>query len=449
MDESQNVPPPETADVLLVFCAPSKRRLYINALPPLGMLYIASFLESRGIRVDVIDCQVDEPARIKPGRYRVVGFSINVANVESSLAWMQQIRRDHPGIRIVAGGPHCTSDPEYFIRQDCIDAVCTGEGEEAFLEYVQGRESILGLHVKDSAGRFSYPGPRAPIEDLDALPFPALDKVDLTRYLYHPRRDSSNSSIMTSRGCPFRCTFCFRSLGTRWRKRSSRNVVDEIEWQVRVLGAREVAIYDDNFSLDRKRVLEICDLVTTRGIDVALQFTNGLRVENLDIKVLAALKRAGTWLIGVAPETGSARVMKLIGKSADFDQIRRTVRDCKQLGIRTFAFFMIGFPTETLAEVDETIAFAKELDTDMVQVARVIPYKGTSLFNVMDVRNYDHGREMGYFYEMAENRALTGRIRRANRTFYLRPRKILDLLQMHTFRDLLTLGWYSVITRSI
>jgi radical SAM superfamily enzyme YgiQ (UPF0313 family) len=413
------------------------------------MLYIASYLEAHGVGTDVIDCQVDDPARCDPGRYRIVGFSVNVSNVEASLEWMRRIRREHPHVRIVVGGPHCTSDPDFFIRQDCVDAACVGEGEAALLDYVQSRPSIPGMLVKRGDGAVVHPGPRPPQEPLDALPFPALDKVDVTRYRYHPRRAHPISSVMTSRGCPFSCTFCFRSLGSRWRKRSARNVVEEIAWQVRALGVREIAIYDDNFSLDRERVLAICEGIVAAGIDVAIQFTNGLRIDNLDAEVLAALKRAGTWLIAVAPETGSTRVMEMAGKRTDLDRVRATVRECKRLGIRTFGFYMIGFPTETDDEVEQTIALARELDTDMVQFARVIPFKGTAMFDALGGRDHDHGREMGYFFEMAENRGLTARIRRANRGFYLRPRKLVGLLRMHTPADLVRLGWYAVITRSI
>ncbi|HOI09189.1 MAG TPA: radical SAM protein [Myxococcota bacterium] len=448
MGEADNVPAGGDAEILLVFCAPTQRRMYVNALPPLGVLYLAAYLEGHGVRTDVIDCGIDDPRRVDPGRYRVVGFSINVSNVAASLAWMRAIRRDHPAVRIVVGGPHVSADPAYFLALDCVDAACVDEGEASLLAFVRGETTIPGMHVKTPGG-VAYPGPRPPPEDLDALPFPALDKLDLSRYRYYPRRRRPTSSIMTSRGCPFGCAFCFRSTGSRWRKRSARNVVDEIAWQVQVLGVREIAVYDDNFSLDRARVLEICDQIVARGIRVHLQFTNGLRAENLDDEVLAALKRAGTWLIGVAPETGTERVMKLIGKKADLDRIREVVRGCRRVGIRTFAFFMIGFPGETDDEVAQTIAYARTLDTDMVQFARVIPFKGTRLFDQMDVRDHDHGREMGYFFETAANRALTGRVRRANRSFYLRPRKMLGLLRMHPPEDLLRLGWYSIITRSI
>jgi radical SAM superfamily enzyme YgiQ (UPF0313 family) len=330
-----------------------------------------------------------------------------------------------------------------------IDAVCMDEGEEAFHEYIEGRDSVPGMHIKTGSMETTYPGPRKRIEDLDSLPFPALDKVDLTRYNYYPRRSRPISSLMTSRGCPFGCIFCFQTLGRRWRKRSALSVVSEIEWQVKTLGVREIAVYDDNFSLDRARVLEICDLLMAKGLKVSLQFTNGLRAEHLDEEVLQALKRAGTWLVGVAPDTGTERVMELIEKKADLGQIQDVVRICRKLGIRTFAFFMLGFPGETREEIEKTIAFAKKLDTDMVQFARVLAYKGTKLFEMLDIRNHDHGREMGYFYESRENRALTEYVRRANRTFYLRPRKLLGLLRMHSMKDLVSLGWYSIMTRSI
>lgn len=450
MESSKRPSSDRSTDVLLVFCAPVKREMYINTLPPLGILGIASYLESRGIRTDVVDCQIDDFARIDPGAYSVIGFSINIANVESSLALMENIRREHPGTKIVAGGPHCASAPEFFIEKEFIDAVCLQEGEEALWEYVQCQSDISGMYVKSNdVDGYEFTGPREFKEDLDSLPFPALDKVDIRKYSYFPKRHTPISSIVTSRGCPYRCIFCCHSMGQKWRKRSADNVVTEIEWQVKSLGVREIAVYDDNFSLDRKRVIELCDLLVSRGVQVTLQFTNGLRVENLDEEVLTALRRAGTWFVGVAPETGSRRIMALIGKKADLGKIRYAVQLCRKLNIRTFAVFMIGFPGETTEEIEQTIAFARELDTDMVQFARVLAYKGTKLFEMVGPDRPDIGKEMGYFYETEENRAVSRHIRRAYRSFYLRPGKIVGLLRVHSLRDLFSLAWYSLVTRSL
>ncbi|MFC2144343.1 B12-binding domain-containing radical SAM protein [Acidobacteriota bacterium] len=267
---------------------------------------------------------------------------------------------------------------------------------------------------------------------------------------------------MTSRGCPFRCIYCSHSMGSDWRPRSAENVVREIQWQVQELGVKEICIYDDNFSLDKARASEICDLLIESNTRVCLQFTNGLRVDCLDEKLLQKMKDAGTWLIGIAPETGNVEVMKRIRKGFRHQRVLEIREACRRLQITTFGFFMIGFPFDSRQTIEETISFAEALDCEIVEFNKVIPYPKTELYDIAARENCllpSQGRHLSSSYHDGE--ITTHRvgdldpseikliIKKAYRRYYLRPRKIADLLASFSISDLMTLSRYALTTGNI
>lgn len=449
------------AEVLIVVQAPRNPKLFINVLPPVGALSIVSYLRSRGVRASVRDCNVQELSDEEIGRAEIIGLSVNVSNVENSLETARRVKSRWPGKRVVAGGPFCISAPERLLEEGTVDAVAVGEGEETLLEMAGGKEwpDIKGLWFKDGAGRAVFTGPRPWIEDLDGLPFPALDLVPLEKYYSPVKKTLPVSSLISSRGCPYNCIFCFKTMGNRWRARSPGNVVDEIEWQVRELGVREICIYDDNFTMDTERAAEISDEILRRGIDVSLQLTNGVRVDRLTRELVRKLKAAGVWIIGVAPESGSPETLERIGKRFSLEQVRRSVRWCKDEGIRTYSFFMVGFPWETRGHIEETIDFAVSLDTELTQFSRVVPFPGTRLHDIIPKASSpaDPGlRDQGLFYggvshelEGLAGGELEGLIKKAYRRVYLRPGKMVRLISMLSWGDLWRLFSYSVTTDSI
>lgn len=448
--------------VLLVFYSPDKRESSIDHLPPLGILSVASFLESQGIRTDVLDFSINPSAKIEPRSYDVIGFSINISNRESSLQAIADIKREIPDKHIIAGGSLCISNPEYFLKGALIEAVFVGEGEEALFEYLtsENKENVRGIYLKNGSN-YIFTGTREWIKDLDFLPFPALNKVDIKKYNSFPKRKTPISSIMTSRGCPYSCIFCSHSMGKKWRTRSASNVVREIKWQVSELGVKEICVFDDNFSLDKKRVEAICDQLIADKVSVTLQFTNGLRVDCLDANLLQKLRRAGTWLIGLAPETGNPEVMRKIKKGFDHSQVIKVREECKRLGIKTFGFFMIGFPFETRKEIEETIEFAKRLNCEIVEFNKVIPYVKTELYDLIrdgdyliegscsNPGSYHEGTITTHRVGDLEPEEVKNLIRKAYRKYYLRPKIMLNLLRTFTISDLLTLTTYAIRTRNI
>lgn len=447
---------------LLVFCATGDKGSAINTLPPLGILGIASFLEHKGLRVDVLDLSVDHRTPLNADQYDLVGFSINISNRERSLKAIAEIKAGSPQTQVVVGGPLCMSNPELFTELGQVDAVFACEGEEALFEYMTTGEKrdLKGVYVKTPTG-YDFSGPRPWIEDLDSMPYPAFGKVDMTRYNNFPKRHRPVSSMITSRGCPFGCVFCSHSMGRKWRARSPENVVGEIKLQVNQFGVREICIYDDNFSLNRDRAEKICDLIVQERVKVTLQFSNGLRADSLHPQLLMKLKAAGTWLIGLAPESGNPDILRKIKKGFGHSSVLEARKSCRRAGIKTFGFFMIGFPFEDKYAIDDTIRFAKQLDCELVEFSRVIPYARTELYDMI-VRDGDfigEASEISQSYLRGPIRThrvkglsaeeVETLIRRAYRGYYLRPRKMVDLLRTFSLRDLWGITLYALRTRNV
>ena len=234
--------------VLLIIHSAAKKGNYVNTLPPLGILYISSFLESKGIATDVVDYNVSEVDYSVIEKYDLIGFSVNCGNVTNTLK-MARIVKEKYGKDIIVGGPQVTSDPDLFLEKEFIDGAVVGEGEYTLYEYIKNRKGVKGIYVKDEKEKIIFGGTRPPIKDMDSLPFPAFDKIDLGKYKVTFKKKKATSTIATSRGCPFGCIFCFHSLGSSFRARSAENVVKEIEWQIKNFGVEEICIQDDNISL--------------------------------------------------------------------------------------------------------------------------------------------------------------------------------------------------------
>ena len=448
--------------VVLIFHSDQDKKLSIDTLPPLGVLSIAAYLEQHGIQTDVIDSSIRSFSHEELRPYDLIGFSVNISNRECSLEAISRTKNLFPDKSIVIGGPLCMSNSELFLQNPYLDAVFACEGEEALLEYIlwDHREPIKGAYIKKGPS-FQFQGPREWIKDLDALPFPALHKVDIKKYNNYPKKKRPISSMMTSRGCPYPCIYCSHSMGRQWRPRSAENVVAEIKWQVNELGVKEICLFDDNFSLDRKRAERICDLLIEEKVPVTLQFTNGLRVDCLGWDLLAKLKRAGTWLIALAPESGSPEVLKKIKKGFDLSEVFRMEHECRRQKIRTFGFFMIGFPFETRDDILETIEFAKRLDTDIVEFNKVIPFAKTELYEMMaqggtlladpslSAKSYHEGTITTHRVGDLSPQEVNKLIRKAYREFYWRPKKMISLLRIFSIRDLWGLATYAIRTKNI
>ena len=417
--------------------------------PPLGAMYLASFLRGNGHDVMLSDARlhrkngyrdiVEEAVRFRPD---IVGLSAITVEADSLGRIADRITQAVPPAKVVAGGPFPSSYPEAALQNPAVDAVVLGEGEITFLELVEaygsGREDISevrGLALRRD-GRVVFTPPREPIDDLDALPFPAWDLVEIEEYRRRPRfylfTGKRYMAVFTSRGCPYGCLYCHNMFGKKFRARSPENVVSEMEELVRRFGIREIEIIDDVFNLDIPRVERICDLIIGKGLAVTLSFPNGLRCDRITRELLVKMKAAGTRDFSVAVETASPRLQKLIQRNLDLEKVRRVIDWAHELKINTRGFFMIGFPTETEEEILGTIRYACDSKLMSAQFFAVTPFGRTELtrrypdlvrkkevgFHDFDYRFGEHNLS-----EVDDKRFFALK-RLAVRKFYFHPRRL-------------------------
>lgn len=373
-------------------------RFVPNKYTPLGIAYIAAVLRENGFDVEILDSvfrgwnAVKE--RLEHTDYNILGVSTLTMNFEDGLKIAKIAKSINPDCTIILGGIHPTIFPDDAIMEKDIDIVCMGEGEYTMLELIQtlvrGGElnKIQGILYKDKgkAIRNQY---RPLIQNLDDIPFPARDLLPMDEYLSaHVGRigwelPSPSTSMITSRGCPFHCTFCSSHLtfGRRVRFRSPRNVVAEIEYLIDRYKIKGISFVDDTFTLNSKRISEFCSEIRSRGIDIEWMCMG--RVDTVSKDMLEDMKRAGCTSIGYGIESGSQHVLdEYIKKGITLEAAERAIKITKEVGITSVAYFMIGTPGETLGDIDKTIRFAKRLNPDAVNFSIAIPMPGTEMFDI-------------------------------------------------------------------
>jgi radical SAM superfamily enzyme YgiQ (UPF0313 family) len=392
----------------------------ITSVPlPIGLLYIASYLRTRNVDVDMVDLNVEKQKnlleRLHDQKPEFVGIYSNISNIGEAKEIAKTVKEENDNVKVVFGGPHPSSSPESYINE-YSDAVIVGEGEVSFYEYLKGK--ITGKIIRT----------RRHVEDLNKLPFPALDMLDLRKYraIFYKRKPVS--SIITSRGCPYNCIFCDHSVsGYKWRARSPENVVDEINWQINEIGAKELRFYDDNFTLDMRRAESICDLIIKRDLQISWQLPNGIRVDRISKKLLEKMKRAGCWYIGLAPEVGTQKNLNKINKGFDLKKIIKVNEWSKELGYVTGAYFTMGYPFEMEDDLKDTIRFSLEMDPDMIDCAKVIPFKGTPLHEAYGdnaATNWNTN-----YWKKGDSKLVNRYQTKMLINFYLRPQKILSIMR--------------------
>ncbi|MDP6944958.1 MAG: radical SAM protein, partial [Myxococcota bacterium] len=326
-----------------------------------------------------------------------------------------------------------------------VDAVVEREGEVVLGQIVEGlREGsgirdIPGVHYLDSSGEHTK-NERPPfIEDQDDLPFLDFSEVPLERY----RRHKSFSQLgprptlplMTSRACPFKCTYCHIFFGKGFRPMSPERVLDEIAWQITRTGIRDFEIIDDIFNFDYRRARKILEGILTRGLDVRLSFPNGLRGDLLKVEDIPLYRRAGTASYAIAIETVTERIQREIQKDLKLDKIHEVIAATARERIFSTGFFMLGFPGESRQEIEDTIQFAVRSDLHLGLFNIVTPFAGTEMGDqhaeeAATVLDKNIGRD-AFGLPQIDDRALQATQRAAYRRFYGSPRRVARILRDH------------------
>jgi anaerobic magnesium-protoporphyrin IX monomethyl ester cyclase len=438
---------------------------------PIYLSYIVAVLDEAGLEVGFIDGVMEEMsipafgqavARMGP---KLVLIECSTPSIYHDLESARAAKESVEDTFVTLMGSHPTFFHEQILAENpFVDAVCRGEAEmtakDLALSLAAGDDlsKVQGLTYR-SGGEIRVNPPRPLIEDLDSLPFPARHIVRHEGYRAAIYSGDCPTAMVSSRGCPYHCVYCLwpeTLYGHKFRARSAVNVVDEMEHVARDYGVDEIYFDDDCLTLNKKRVLDMCKLLLERGVDV--KWIVQARVDTVDREVLAAMKEAGCHYILFGVESGSPQMLEIMKKRITLDQARQAFKDCRDLGIKTQAFFLFGVPGETEETIEETIEFANEICADSTQFAIAIPHPGTELYETCmknDWLIFDNWEDFAAENSLIETEELTrqdverARIK-AYRRHYFRPGFVArSLLKVRSLQDLRRLfrGGKSVLDR--
>lgn len=430
----------------------------ISKNPPLGLAYIAAVLERDGYTdIKIIDMRTSKISIDKIGDHisnfkpDIIGMYVTTGQVISATKIIEIIKSIDPKILCVVGGPHPSVLPEETLKETKTDIVVLGEGEITMLELVKAVEKkrplnkVLGLYYKNN-DKIIFTGRRPNIKDLDSLPFPArhlLPDISLYSDSHSIHESKIHAQVMSSRGCPFQCTFCDNSVyGNTIRTGSAKNTVDEIEFLVNKYPIKEIRFFDDLFTANKKRVIEICDELAKRNINI--NWCCEARVTTVTPELLDIMKKGGCWAVSYGMESGSQEILDMLKKNIKLEEIERAVKWTKQAGLMVRGYFMIGLPGDNIETIKKTIKFAMKLKLDHVVFSLFSPYPGTEVYKNPDKYGVINAKKWDEYMSLGENPAfiphgLTAKqlekyYKRAYLLFYLRPRNILGIIKrIHSF----------------
>jgi len=430
------------------------RGSYRLVSPPLGLLYLAGYVRSR-LDVEILiadqradDCSHEELIRRAADfRADIIGITCFTSHAHLLDGIVRSFQAAVPGALVVLGGPHVSAAGALTLDESPADIAVVGEGEVALEAIVRARQEgtgyadIPGLIWRAPDGQVvTNPGDTPIVENLDDLPFPAYDLIDVRKYwnlwsqspLPPPRKFLA---MFTSRGCPYSCIYCHKVFGKRFRGHSAQRIIDELEYYAKTFGIDEVEFFDDIFNYSRKRVIEFSDLIRRKGLKIKIAFPNSLRCDLLTEEVVDALRDAGTYISAFALESGSPRIQDYIGKRLNVEKYLQSVEWAVKRRIFTYGFLMFGFPTETEAEVRQTIDAACRSRLHAALFYRVVPYPQTELWRIME---RDHPEKLAqvqfadtdYTYRPTincsdiPNEVLAREVRRGVMRFYGNPARL-------------------------
>lgn len=447
------LPPLTTAPKRVLLIVPPSRmeehvgRLAAAAgdLPMLGLAYIAASLRDQGHDVRVIDYTarglgLDRiQADLRAFRPHVVGMTAYITNMRRCVEVARIVKAVDPAITVMLGGPQVTIFPEEAFTAPEIDLVVLSEGEIT-IRHVMNALPDPGSLAQVAGIWFRLPdggvqrNPRAPLVDnLDIFPEPALDLFEMAKY-YPPVyiRGKKVAHILTSRGCPFQCTFCETKLtfGRSFRYHSTRRVLNELEHLIRQ-GYDGFQFYDDVFTVNQRRIAELCHGIIDSGWKI--QWMCYTRTNTVSADLLALMRKAGCYMVSFGVESGSDALLQVVNKKLTVAENRQGIRLAKDAGLDVAATFMLGLPTELPAQTEDTIRFSLESDIDYAIFGITEPFPGTELWE--DAKKYGYFDQSGKFRNnlLSEHAAVwipNGRTREelkaavenAMARFYLRPR---------------------------
>lgn len=411
----------------------------------MGLAIIAAVLERNGYQVSVVDANALRltPEEIPPFTVDadVVGLTAMTPSINTALKIARQIKSLKPDLPVVLGGPHATLlAEETLAAAPEVDIIVRGEGEETIVELLQvlaeGQplDNVAGITFRRD-GQMVNTAAGSSVIDLDSLPFLAYHLLPWRKYRPHPPhgRALPFAVSITSRGCPYHCAYCSKPIfGNRFRAQSPKRVIEEIIFYQENYGVKEIAFYDDVFTLQKERAYDIADEMIKRNLK--LYWTCETRVNLVDKELLQHMKQAGCYAIAYGVESASPEILDTISKGITPQQVEEAVAITREVGMQTIGYFMLGSPGETPQTIRRTIDFARKLKLDFAQFSLATPFPCTELYQLYQQQqrktvSWEHfvygdigSKENPLFESDQLSRIDLQRwARKAYREFYLRP----------------------------
>src|SRR3989344_1061625 len=427
-----------------------------GVLPALGLLSVAAVLRRDGHEVKILDCQFHD---LDGALGEIRHSAADLVAMGTTSTW---IRKAHllaceakrRGAIVVLGGPEATVNPKECLSTGDVDLVTDGESEDTMRELCQAIEAgrdwsgVSGIQYLRE-GALHHTGQRAVLPDLDSLPMHAWDLLPVNRYFVGSVTRTCKESIglVTSRGCPWKCSFCSQTVfGRRLRTRSPRLIIEEMRHLHDKYGKRDFALMDDVFTVPRKKVEEFCSLLIKEGMDV--KWCCATRADLLDRPLLTLMKASGCYEISFGVESGSQEMLDHLKKQLPLSTVWRASRLMREVGLRSKAYFMIGLPGETPEQVRQTLRLAETLPLDFPLIIFYNPVRGTGSYEEAMTRGKVLGNEgsdslgrlriLNYVPDSLDETFLLQMYRRAYRRIYWHPKRVLRyfLRYTHSFDDL-------------
>ena len=388
---------------------------------PLNIALLASFVRQRGdydcILVDFETAEVssvtDMAEIVLAQSPKYVCITTLTPRFPAVVRMAQEITRLDPAVTIIVGGPHVTGSPQTALY-DGISYGIIGEGEQALLELLDTLEAgrspstVESLIYRDGTGT-RINGMRPFVKNLDEMPFPAWDLMNLDDYVDPAYFKGRHLAIFSGRGCPYDCTFCASRV--TWRRklrlRSVENVMDEIRHIVDVLGVRNLMFWDDTFAADKKRAMTICNRIIEENLDIS--YTVQIRADASSDELIEALRDSGCAFAAIGVESGNEQILENIGKRETKEQFRDAVSAMKRANLPIIASYIIGLPGDTHETIKETMEFALELDADQSKFMILAPYPGTRVYDIaveeglVDPTSFEQMEDLNYYDSVAIN----------------------------------------------
>ncbi len=435
--------------------------------PPNDLGYIASMLR----KIDVIPVIADYPAEkkrwdhfekdLKTIKPDFLVMSITTPTIKDDMKAFSLAKSFKPDIFTIAKGAHfstCNREELNETVYDVMDVAIVGEAETIINNIILAKRhdsdlsGVRGILLRDRHNRIVQTSPEPFWTDLDKIPFPARDLIK--NHLYtRPDTGEPQATIQTSRGCPSQCIFCLSPLisGTKLRERSIGNIIAELEECIDVYNIRNFFFRADTFTMNKELVIGLCKEIISRKLNIS--WVANSRVNTIDEERLIWMKKAGCWLVAFGIESGNDEIQKRIKKGTTRAQARQAVKLCRKTGIKTYGFYLIGFPWETKEMITDTLHLAKKLNCDFSEIHVAIPYEGTEFYSIakdMGIltdtavgHNYFSNPAIGTLHvtrdELIEMR------KKALKSLYLKPHYIANtLIRIRSFEEVKNYTRYGI-----